>query len=87
MRGKYVMMLAAKNWPQDLDEALRRRLEKRVYIPLPNEIGRRALFDINIKGLNLAKDMDMKLLVKKTNGYSYANLTNVYRETTMMPMR
>ena len=41
---KTVMVLAATNRPMDLDEAIRRRLEKRVYIPLPNEIGRRALY-------------------------------------------
>ena len=35
----------------DLDEALRRRLEKRIYIALPNEIGRRDLFKINLKGV------------------------------------
>lgn len=47
--NKIVMVLAATNFPWDLDEALRRRLEKRVYIPLPEEQQRTALMKICLK--------------------------------------
>jgi SpoVK/Ycf46/Vps4 family AAA+-type ATPase len=44
--GKVVMVLAATNFPWDIDEALRRRLEKRIYIPLPTTEGREALLKV-----------------------------------------
>jgi len=49
--SKNVMVLAATNRPWDLDEAIRRRLEKRIYIPLPTQVGRDQLFKINLKGV------------------------------------
>jgi katanin p60 ATPase-containing subunit A1 len=39
--GKLITLIGATNRPWDLDDAILRRLEKRVYIPLPSEIGRR----------------------------------------------
>ena len=86
-RMKNVMVLAATNRPWDLDEAFRRRLEKRIYIPLPNEKGRKQLFEINLKGIKLAEDFSMDVLVKKTKGYSGADISNVCRDAAMMPMR
>jgi katanin p60 ATPase-containing subunit A1 len=86
-RGKNIMVLAATNRPQDLDEALRRRLEKRVYIPLPDALGRRSLFDINLKGLSVEEDIDYNRLVEQTEGYSGADMANVCREAAMMPLR
>lgn len=61
---KTVIVLAATNTPWDLDEALRRRLEKRIYIPLPSEEGRRELFRINMMDVELADDVNMEALAK-----------------------
>lgn len=81
------MVLAATNRPWDLDEAFRRRLEKRIYIPLPNEKGRKQLFEINLKGIKLDKDVNLDALCKKIKGYSGADISNVCRDAAMMPMR
>jgi katanin p60 ATPase-containing subunit A1 len=43
------VVLAATNFPWDIDEALRRRLEKRIYIPLPGKDEREELLRINLR--------------------------------------
>merc|ERR1712087_837297 len=84
---KQVMVLAATNRPWDLDEALRRRLEKRIYIPLPEVAGRKQLFEINLKEVKLGADVAIEELVRRTEGYSGADTTNVCREAAMMGLR
>merc|ERR1712151_608774 len=86
-KPKQVMVLAATNRPWDLDEALRRRLEKRIYIPLPASEGRNQLFDINLKDVKMSDDANIPELVKRTEGYSGADVTNVCREAAMMGLR
>ena len=81
------MVLAATNRPWDLDEAIRRRLEKRIYIPLPPGEGRMSLFKINLKGIELGEDMDYEKMVELTDGYSGADIANVCRDAAMMPLR
>ena len=86
-RPKNVMVLAATNHPWDLDDALRRRFEKRVYIPLPNKKGRRKMFEINLKDVEVDKNVNFDELVKITEGYSGADIANVCREAALMNMR
>lgn len=85
--AKRVMVLAATNRPWSLDDALIRRLEKRIYIPLPTEAGRKKLFELNLRSINIEKNVDFDLLIKKSEHYSGADITVVCREASMMPMR
>jgi len=84
---KIVMVLGATNYPWELDEALRRRLEKRVYIPLPDKEARADLFKINLKTVEVGGDVDMEDMGKETEGYSGADITNICRDASMMCMR
>lgn len=84
---KKVMVLAATNFPWELDEALRRRLEKRIYIPLPDAAARRELLGINLRGLQVAADVSLDALAKRMEGYSGDDLTNICRDASMSGMR
>lgn len=69
-----------------MDEAIRRRLEKKIYIPLPTEIGRKELLRINLKNEKL-ESVDLEDVVRRTEGYSGADIANLCREAAYMPMR
>jgi len=85
--SKVVMVLAATNFPWDIDEALRRRLEKRIYIPLPTQEGRERLLAINLKEVEKSPDLDITSIAMLLDGYSGADITNVCRDACMMAMR
>jgi katanin p60 ATPase-containing subunit A1 len=87
IKPKFVMVMGAPNLPWDLDEALRRRFEKRIYISLPNKVGRKQMFNINFKGIQLDKDVNIEELVEKTKGYSGHDIASVCREASLMNMR
>jgi katanin p60 ATPase-containing subunit A1 len=86
-KNKIVTVVGATNRPWDLDDALRRRFEKRIYIPLPNVDGRRQLFELNLKKIPVDNNLDYDKLIKSTDGYSGADISNVCREAALMPLR
>ena len=82
-----VVVIGASNVPWELDEAFRRRFEKRIYIPLPDARDREHLLGLCMRGLALAPDVDVRTLAARTDGYSGADLANVVRDAAMMPLR
>ncbi|KAJ4749440.1 Katanin p60 ATPase-containing subunit A1 [Rhynchospora pubera] len=84
---KLVMVLAATNFPWDIDEALRRRLEKRIYMPLPDFNSRKELIKINLRTVEVAPDVNFDEVAKRTEGYSGDDLTNVCRDASLNGLR
>ncbi len=82
-----VVVLGATNVPWELDPAVRRRFEKRIYIGLPEFEARRDIFKIHTRDVELAEDVDFDELAKLTEGYSGADIAILCREALMAPIR
>lgn len=83
-----VLVLGATNLPWALDPAIRRRFEKRIYIPLPDETGRRALLQNRLHGLQCQlTNQDIEELVQALNGYSGSDMNTLIRDASFEPLR
>ncbi|MHA2060183.1 MAG: AAA family ATPase [Candidatus Ranarchaeia archaeon] len=85
-RSKQVLVLGATNLPWELDQAIRRRFEKRIYIPPPDKKARQKLFQMFTRDLTI-KSIDYSKLADLTAGYTGADLSLVCREASMIPIR
>ena len=74
--------------PWELDSAIRRRFQKRIYIPLPDEVARRCMFGIHFgkEGHQLTSD-DFDYLAKQTEGYSGSDISNMVKQALMIPIK
>lgn len=83
-----VLVLGATNIPWCIDSAIRRRFERRIYIPLPDEMARRELFKLNInKTKHSLVDDDFVELAKRTDNYSGADISIVVKDAIFEPVR
>lgn len=85
--GGNVMVLATTNAPWDLDEAIRRRLEKRIHVPLPDAAAREQALQIHLRGVKLGDGIDFGRVARDCEGFSGADLKVVCRDAAMRPMR
>ncbi|QRV85888.1 AAA family ATPase [Ceratobasidium sp. AG-Ba] len=72
-----VVVIGATNRPFDLDDAVLRRLPRRLLIDLPGLDEREAILKIMLSGESVADDVDVKGLAKRTEGFSGSDLKNL----------
>ncbi|CAF3443097.1 unnamed protein product [Rotaria socialis] len=84
-----VLVLAATNIPWSLDTAIRRRFEKRIYIPLPGVNERAAMFKTHLgtNTFHTVKEHEWMELAQKSEHYSGADIGVVCREALLRPIR
>lgn len=74
-----IMVLGATNRPNDIDDAILRRMPKRFPVPMPNTEQRRRILEITLKDARLDPDFDINLVVEKTQGMSGSDLREACR--------
>jgi len=87
-RGK-VIVIGATNRPNSLDPALRRpgRFDREIEIKVPNEKGRREVFQIHTRNMPLDKKISLKEFANITHGFVGADISAVCREAAMAALR
>lgn len=83
-----VLVLGATNIPWQLDSAIRRRFERRIYIPLPDADARLEMFKLNIGDTpTTLTSADYHTLANITEGYSGHDVAVVVKDALMQPIR
>jgi len=82
-----IVVVAATNRPEDLDEALMRpgRFDRKVYVPYPDMKGRRAILQTHAAGKPIRdEDEALDLIAQTTPGMSGADLANLLNEAAIL---
>ena len=88
-----ILVIGTTNRPENIDEAARRRFTRRLYVPLPHKEARKELIKCNIEKerkrnfvINLNEE-EIDIVVKKSKGYSCADIYQLLKEASMIPVR
>ena len=84
-----IIVLAATNRPDILDTALLRpgRFDRQIYVQAPDIMGREQILEVHAKNKPLAADVDLKVLAKRTPGFTGADLKNLLNEAALLAAR
>lgn len=84
-----VIILAATNRADVLDSALMRagRFDRQIYVDMPDLNERMEIFQVHLKPLKLAPNLDIDFLAKQTPGFSGADIANLCNEAALIAAR
>jgi SpoVK/Ycf46/Vps4 family AAA+-type ATPase len=83
-----VLVMGATNHPESLDEAVRRRFGRRIYVPLPGAAARAGMIQSMFKSLSLElSEEEMEEVVAKTEGYSGSDIKELCKDVAWSPLR
>jgi transitional endoplasmic reticulum ATPase len=84
-----VLIIAATNRPDVLDDALRRpgRFDREICINPPNVEGRREILDVHTRGMPMSEDVELDKLASLTHGFTGADLEVLTKEAAMKSLK
>ena len=88
--SKKVLVIGATNCPWDIDDAIMRRFNRRVYVPLPDKDARLGLWNNMISKSNgsiKVSKREVNELVKMTDGFSCSDIASMASEASFGPLR
>lgn len=84
-----IIVIAATNRPDILDNALLRpgRFDRQIVINRPDILGREQILMVHAKGKPLSEEVDLKVVAKRTPGFTGADLQNLLNEAALLAAR
>ena len=84
-----IIVIAATNRPDILDNALLRpgRFDRQIVINKPDVLGREQILNVHAENKPLAAEVDLKVLAKRTPGFTGADLQNLLNEAALLAAR
>ena len=84
-----IIIIAATNRPDILDKALLRpgRFDRQIMVSMPDVKGREEILKVHAKGKPLGSDVDLKVLAKRTPGFTGADIQSLLNESALLAAR
>jgi len=84
-----VVVIGASNRPDLIDTGLLRpgRIDKIVFVPLPDKEGRKQVLGVHLKRVPLAKDVDLEKILDRMDGFTGADIAAMVKEAGLFAIR